>query len=39
MNDGIANPAIEISQGSPLLYMSAVVIEELYAGALDISSI
>jgi len=39
INHGIAHPAIELSQGQPLIYMSAVVMEELYAGALDISSI
>lgn len=39
INDGIVHPAIEIPQGPPLIYMSVVVIEELYAGALDVSSI
>lgn len=39
INQGIAHPAIEIPQGPPLIYMSAVVMEELYAGALDASSV
>ena len=39
INHGITHPAIEISQGQPLIYMSAVVMEELYAGAIDVSSI
>ena len=39
INHGIAHPAIELPQGPPLIYMSAVVMEELYAGALDSSSI
>lgn len=38
INQGIAHPTIEIRQGRPLIYMSAVVMEELYAGALDVSS-
>jgi len=39
INLGIAHPTIEIHQGHPLIYMSAVVMEELYAGALDASSV
>ncbi len=39
MNDGIAHPAIEVPQASPLIYMSAVVMEELYAGAFEASSV
>ena len=39
INQGIAHPVIEIHQGRPLIYMSAVVMEELYAGALDASSV
>ncbi len=41
INHGIAHPTIELElpQGQPLIYMSAVVMEELYAGALDIPSI
>ena len=39
INQGIAHPTIEIHQGRPLIYMSAVVMEELYAGALDLSSV
>ena len=35
INQGIYHPALEISEGIPLLYMSAVVVEELYAGAFD----
>lgn len=35
INKGIACPNTELSVGKPLLYMSAVVIEELYAGAFD----
>jgi tRNA(fMet)-specific endonuclease VapC len=39
INQGIAHPIIETHQGRPLIYMSAVVLEELYAGALDIRSV
>ena len=39
INQGIAHPAIEIHQGRPLIYMSTVVMEELYAGAMDVSSV
>jgi predicted nucleic acid-binding protein len=39
INHGIAHPAIEFPQGQPLIYMNSVVMEELYAGALDIPSI
>ncbi len=39
INHGIAHPAIDLPQGPPLIYMSAVVMEELYAGALDIASV
>jgi predicted nucleic acid-binding protein len=39
INHGIVHPTIEIHQGHPLIYMSAVVMEELYAGALDASSV
>jgi predicted nucleic acid-binding protein len=39
INQGIAHPTIEIRQGRPLIYMCAVVMEELYAGALDVSSV
>jgi hypothetical protein len=35
INRGISHPALEIKTGRPLLYMSAVVLKELYAGALD----
>ena len=39
INQGIAHPTIEVRQGRPLIFMSAVVMEELYAGALDFSSV
>jgi predicted nucleic acid-binding protein len=39
INQGIAHPIIESHQVRPLIYMSAVVLEELYAGALDIHSV
>ena len=39
INRGIAHPIIESHHGRPLIYMSAVVLEELYAGALDIHSV
>ncbi len=39
INQGIAHPTIEIHQGRPLIYMSAVVMEELYAGAFDVPSV
>jgi predicted nucleic acid-binding protein len=39
INQGIAHPLIEVHQGRSLIYMSAVVMEELYAGALDGSSV
>lgn len=35
INDGISHPILDAAFGSPLLYMSAVVMEELYAGAFD----
>ena len=39
INQGIAHPIIESHQVRPLIYMSAVVLEELYAGALDVYSV
>ena len=39
INKGISHPAVEMQAGKPMLYMSAVVMEELYAGALDAASI
>lgn len=39
VNDGIAHPIIDYPQGHPIFFMSAVVMEELYAGASDSSSI
>ena len=35
INRGISIPSLEIGLDMPLLYMSAVVMEELYAGAFD----
>ena len=39
INDGIENPVIDLRLRKPLSYLSAVVIEELYAGAHDKTSI
>ncbi len=39
INRGIAHPVLEYGAGNPLFYMSAVVLEELYAGAQDPVSI
>ncbi|MEW6419711.1 MAG: type II toxin-antitoxin system VapC family toxin [Nitrospirota bacterium] len=39
INEGISHPVLELEYGTPLLYMSAVVIEELYAGASDNNTI
>jgi predicted nucleic acid-binding protein len=39
INNGIAYPAFELKFGRPSLHLSSVVIEELYAGAFDNSSI
>ncbi len=39
INEGITHPILELEYGTPLLYMSAVVIEELYAGASDNNTI
>jgi predicted nucleic acid-binding protein len=39
INKGISHPVVEMQAGKPTLYMSAVVMEELYAGALDAVSI
>jgi len=39
INKGIAYPVLGLKIGKPVLYMSAVVIEELYAGAFDKASI
>lgn len=39
INEGKANPVFDLKSGKPLLYLSAVVIEELYAGAHDKTSI
>lgn len=39
INNGTPYPAIELNIGKPLTYLSAVVVEELYAGAFDNTSI
>lgn len=39
INQGIEYSAIELNIGKPIIYMSAVVIEELYAGAFANASI
>ncbi|MEK6725809.1 MAG: type II toxin-antitoxin system VapC family toxin [Deltaproteobacteria bacterium] len=39
INKGTSHPLLGLGQGVPLFYMSAVVIEELYAGASDDASI
>lgn len=39
INNGISHPIFELEYGTPILHMSAVVIEELYAGAYNIGSI
>jgi predicted nucleic acid-binding protein len=39
INEGIAHEAMGSRHGHPVLYLSAVVVEELYAGALDIQSL
>jgi predicted nucleic acid-binding protein len=35
INQGINHPVLESVEKAPVIYMSAVVMEELYAGALD----
>ncbi|MBI5048070.1 MAG: type II toxin-antitoxin system VapC family toxin [Deltaproteobacteria bacterium] len=39
INNGISYPVFELKFGKPVFYMSAIVIEELYAGAFDNTSI
>ncbi len=39
INRGMTHPVLKFSDRMPLLYMSAVVMEELYAGAFDKTSI
>jgi len=39
INDGVAHPIIDFPQGHPIFFMSAVVMEELYAGASDAATI
>ena len=39
INNGTPYPANELNIGKPLTYLSAVVVEELYAGAFDNTSI
>lgn len=38
INQGITHPVLEFKARPPVLYMSAVVMEELYAGAFDDST-
>lgn len=38
INQGIEHPILELREKMPLFYMSVVVMEELYAGALDKAS-
>ena len=35
INEGVTHPVLELEESLPIIYMSAVVIEELYAGAHD----
>lgn len=35
INEGVSHPVIDFPQGHPIFFMSAVVMEELYAGASD----
>ncbi len=35
INQGITHPSIKIADGIPILYLSSIVIEEMYAGAWD----
>ncbi|HBR16723.1 MAG: hypothetical protein A3G39_02295 [Deltaproteobacteria bacterium RIFCSPLOWO2_12_FULL_43_16] len=35
INDGIVHPILEIDIGKPVIYLSAIVAAELYAGAFD----
>ena len=39
INEGIVDPILESDIGKPVIYLSAVVIAELYAGALDNQSL
>ena len=39
INKGVAHPAFAFTGGNPVIYMSAVVMEELYAGAFDAESL
>ena len=39
INGGVVHPILEIDIGKPVIYLSAVVIAELYAGAFDNQSI
>jgi len=39
INRGISHPVLELRERVPVLYMSAVVMEELYAGAFDAPTI
>lgn len=35
INIGVAHPALQVDIGKPLIYLSATVVSELYAGAFD----
>ncbi len=35
INEGVSHPVLELEESLPIIYMSAVVMEELYAGAHD----
>ncbi|GAN33631.1 MAG: PIN domain protein [Candidatus Brocadia sinica] len=39
VNGGVVHPSLEIDIGKPVIYLSTVVIAELYAGAFDNQSI
>jgi len=39
INKGVSNPVLEAGIEKPMLYMSAVVMEELYAGAQDLPTV
>jgi len=39
INDGVVHPILEIDLGKPIIYLSVVVIAELYAGSFDNQSI
>lgn len=39
INKGVSNPVLEVGIEKAMLYMSAAVMEELYAGALDLPTV